>query len=123
MRRAITGFSFVVLAGVLSACGASSPREPYDPTPIPVGEPILGWHVEDNGDLVARVRSGGCTTKASFDPFVEGGPSWDFDVELIRVHPDHCEAFFPNGVEVTFTREDLGLPRGARIQVINPVRR
>ncbi|WP_019959602.1 hypothetical protein [Woodsholea maritima] len=122
MKWMRTGLGLTVVTLGLAACGHSN-YPPYEPPYTPVGEAVYGWRLEANGDLVVRVRSSGCTNDASFEPYVEGGPGWDFDVELIRIHEDLCEAFFPNGVEVTYTRDDLGLPPGARLRLINPVQR
>ncbi|PWE17528.1 hypothetical protein DDZ18_07605 [Marinicauda salina] len=87
-------------------------------------EPVYAWRVSPEGDLVVRVRSGGCTNKDSFDLEVTGGPEggWRFDVALRRVEPDRCEAYLPDGVELVWTREELYVPASAELRLVNPVR-
>ena len=83
--------------------------------------PVLSWR--DTGEEVRiRVPSNGCTTKDSFYPEVTGSAAggWAFDLALIRVHADDCRAMLPTGVELSWTKDELGLPDGAELRVINP---
>ena len=88
-------------------------------------EPVYGWRETAEGDLVVRVRSGGCTDKDSFELEITGGPEggWRFDAALHRVEPDHCEANLPDGVELVWTREELYVPASAELRLVNPIRR
>ncbi|MFP4520189.1 MAG: hypothetical protein ACLFQ5_12120 [Oceanicaulis sp.] len=83
--------------------------------------PVLSWR--DLGDAVrVRVPSNGCTTKDSFYPEVTGAPDagWAFNLALVRVHEDDCRAMLPTGVELSWTKDELGLPDGAALRVVNP---
>ncbi len=107
---------------VLTACGHTPPKPPVDDG-YAVVEPVLAWRQNAGGDLVVRVFSNGCTNKDSFDAVATGSPraGWAFDVTLTRYFPDTCEAILPQGVELVWTRDELGLPASARLGLTNPV--
>lgn len=86
-------------------------------------EPVLAFREDAAGDLVIRVRSNGCTTKDSFEVNVTGSAAggWSFDMSLTRLHADRCRAFLPQGVALTWTKDELGLPPGADVVLVNPV--
>jgi hypothetical protein len=73
------------------------------------------------GALVVRANSNGCTEASSFAVEVaEGdGPT---RLTLTRRTPDLCKALVPEGVELRWTYDELGLKPGASIVVRNPVR-
>lgn len=103
---------------LLSACSGTPAAEPENPAPL---EPVLTWYVQDDAVFV-RVTSGGCTNESSFEPTVYLTPGWVAEVELERVEEDECEAFLPNGTLVSWTREELGIPQSADIELQNPTR-
>ncbi|MGV9006804.1 MAG: hypothetical protein ACOH1H_08725 [Brevundimonas sp.] len=73
-----------------------------------------------DGALVARVDSNGCTTAADFAVSVaEGDP---VDLTLSRTRPDLCKAIVPEGVELRWTYEELGLTSGQVVRIANPLR-
>ncbi|MEQ8403534.1 MAG: hypothetical protein RKE49_00445 [Oceanicaulis sp.] len=107
----------VLLAGCAPTYGGGEGY--FDPGPELT--PVLSWR--DQGDSVSiRVPSNGCTTKDSFYPEVTGAANagWAFDLALIRVHQDDCRAVLPTGVELNWTKDELGLPEGADLRVVNP---
>lgn len=109
-------FGAVAAALALAAC--SSPPEPRPPAL----EPVLTWYV-DGGTLFVRAMSGGCTNESSFDPRVFMAPrDWVAEVELVRIEEDNCEAFMPNGALLSWTRDELGVPETAEIELVNPTR-
>lgn len=69
-----------------------------------------------------RVPSNGCTTRDDFEPQVTGSArgGWAFDMALTRVRPDECGVVPPTGVELSWTKDELGLPDGAQVRVVNP---
>lgn len=74
----------------------------------------------EDGALIARVDSNGCTTAASFAVELNGdGP---VEATLVRREPDLCKALVPDGVELRWSYADLGLSAGQAVRVINPVR-
>jgi hypothetical protein len=115
---------FAAAAALTLAACATQPSYEDPPVTYDFGAqltPVLAWR--DDGPAVRiRVPSNGCTTKDSFYPEVTGAASagWAFDLGLIRVHPDECRAMMPTGVELSWTKDELGLPDGARLRVINP---
>jgi len=106
---------------LLAACAASSSAQPSQALPGET-ETIHYWHELEDGSIRVQVRSNGCTTKESFEPvvMVDSRTRWAFTVELRRLRPDLCRAFLPEGVELEWSRDELGLPRGGTVRVINP---
>ena len=122
MKRGL--LALCVLAAVGGAGCSHAPRDPgFVDAPYAVVEPVLAWRQNAAGDLVVRVHSNGCTNKDSFDAVATGAPrtGWAFDVTLTRYFPDTCEAILPQGVELVWTRDELGLPPSARLALINPI--
>lgn len=114
MKAAFAG----AFALTLAACQSGS----YSPPPGRSAEPVYDWRVDRAGDLVVRVASNGCTTRDSFvaDVYGASGQGWNFDITLSRIHSDNCRALLPQGVELVWTRDELGLPQGAGVRVTNP---
>lgn len=81
-------------------------------------EPLLAVSVETDA-LTIRVTSNGCTAKDGFAFFVERRDR-RVAVAFGRKRLDVCKAA-PRPVDLTFTFEELGLPRGARVAVVNPL--
>lgn len=106
------------LALALCACQAG----PHGAAPGYAALPVYDWRLDRAGDLVVRVASNGCTTRDSFaaDVYGAGGQGWNFDITLRRVHADNCRAILPQGVELVWTLDELGLPPGAGVRVTNP---
>jgi hypothetical protein len=106
---------------MLAACAAASSAQPSRDLPGE-RETIHDWYVQADGTIRVQVRSNGCTTKESFEPvvMVDSRTRWSFTVELRRLQPDLCRAYLPEGVVLVWTRDDLGLPRGGTVRVINP---
>src|SRR6185436_18629601 len=92
-------------------------RSPMRPAPL---EPVTVKSVTMVGDfmpplppgssgkpgtiIVAQVNSNGCTDASSFvvtSKPVTGGQS----LSIIRLKPDNCRAFFPEGIEVELTTD------------------
>lgn len=109
-----------VLCAALGGLALVACESPPEPRPDPL-EPVLTWYVEDDA-LFVRAHSGGCTNESSFRPEVYLTPGWIAEVELKRTVRDQCEAFMPNGVLLRWTREQLGIPDTAEIELQNPTR-
>lgn len=82
-------------------------------------EPVRAVRAED-GRLIVRVDSNGCTQAADFAVRIE--ESDPVRVRLERQKPDHCRALVPDGVEVSWTYEELGLTAGQAVRLFNPLR-
>lgn len=82
-------------------------------------EPIRSARFED-GALVIRVDSNGCTQASDFELAVaDGSPA---DITLKRTREDVCKALVPDGVELRWTYADLGLEPGTPTRIINPLK-
>ena len=116
---AALGFAGLALPGCATGTG-DDPRAGYAPEML---ESVLAFREDAAGDLVIRVRSNGCTTKDSFDVVVTGSAAsgWAFDLALTRLHADRCRALLPQGVALTWTKDELGLPPSAEVDLVNPV--
>jgi len=107
----------------LAACAAASAPSLQSSQALPgERETIHYWQEQANGSIRVQVRSNGCTTKESFEPvvMVDSRVRWSFTVELRRLRPDLCRAYLPEGVELAWSRDELGLPASARVRVVNP---
>ncbi|WP_343163126.1 hypothetical protein [Hyphobacterium vulgare] len=84
-------------------------------------ETVLGSRFIGDDILVVRVASNGCTQKGDFRVDVSRRDN-AYSILLERVREDYCRALMPNGVEIAFGFEELGVPQGAAVTVANPVR-
>ena len=88
-------------------------------------ERLYGAMVEPDGVRVIAA-SNGCTSEDSFrvdvDRFTVNGVV-RYRVEFDRTNPDRCRAYMPEGVELFFPRERLGLPSDALISITNRIGR
>lgn len=73
-----------------------------------------------NDRAVFWVTSNGCTDKTSLKPIVsrQGGEAV---ITLRRLFEDRCDHPSADGVEVTWSFEELGLNPGDRVSVNNPL--
>ena len=74
----------------------------------------------DNGAVVVRVDSNGCTQTSDFA--VEMVDDQTAELTFTRESPDLCKALVPDGVELRWTYEELGLASGKAVLVRNPLR-
>lgn len=70
---------------------------------------------------VVRVTSNGCTEKTHFRVEIVDGDETAGEMTLVRETPDHCRALIAEGVELTWTYDELGLQRGAALVLANPL--
>ena len=112
-------------APLLSACvvydstGGENVTVQVNNKDAPPAEAVRGARVE-NGELVVRVDSNGCTQASDFELAVsDGTPA---TVTLRRTKQDLCRALVRDGIEVRWSYADLGLDPGATVQVLNPLK-
>ena len=74
-------------------------------------------------EITIIARSNGCTEKSDFDFVVRNRGDDEFDVGFRREHQDNCKALVPEGRRMTWTFAELGIPRQARVMILNPVGR
>ena len=113
--------ALLILGGVaLALSGCATVGQMDDEPMVGVLEPIHGAAFTDDLAIV-RVTSNGCTTKDDLVPYVR--QSRDFSILTVRrVNEDECHDPMPDGLEVQWTFEELGLPQGTSVTVNNPFR-
>lgn len=85
-------------------------------------DPLLGLTTTPE-TVALHVATGGCTQKGHFTFRVERNPhnSSLTRVTAIRLRPDYCKGWFPDGTWLVFTREEIGLTEGETFLITNPV--
>jgi len=73
--------------------------------------------------LTVTVSDNGCTTKEFFRVRVDREDEDAFDVALERTRRDYCKVNNPDGVALTWTYAELGVPDGAEVALLNRVKR
>lgn len=76
----------------------------------------------EKGELVARVSSNGCTKAEDFKVEANRRDSV-VAITLVRERPDLCRALVPDGKELRFDLDGLGVQRSDRVRVRNPLQR
>ena len=74
-----------------------------------------------NSEITITARSNGCTQKEDFDFVVRDRGDDEFDIGFRRERPDNCKALVPDGRRMTWSFAELGIPRQARVMILNPV--
>ena len=81
---------------------------------------ILG-HIIANDGVYLQVNSGGCTQKRDIGFRVKANEPDLAEITFFRKLSDPCLAYFPNGIVLKFSFEELGLKPGMRLQIMNPI--
>lgn len=84
-------------------------------------EPLYGVALE-KGELVARVSSNGCTKAEDFKVVADRRES-GVAVTLTRERPDLCRALVPEGKELRFDLDAMGVQRTDKVRVRNLLQR
>lgn len=85
---------------------------------------LFGAEVSARGpEVTITARSGGCTQKEHFEPVVHDRGDDRFDIGFRRRVEDNCKALVPDGRTMTWSFAELGIPRQARVSVLNPIGR
>jgi hypothetical protein len=84
-------------------------------------ETLLEFRVDER-ELIFRVMSHGCTNKSDFEVRIATHLADDREifVTLLRRKWDPCKGFFRDGIEIVFTREELGLSSHVIVRITNP---
>jgi len=91
------------------------------------GEIVLNSLSVKDGILSFGTETGGCTTKKSFRINIGtvkdiAGKAKNYTLTIIRIVPDECKAFLPQGIFLEYDLEkDLGLKGYYTISVINMI--
>ncbi len=111
-----------LLAISLSACALTNPFTRGDQ----VAQAAMPGQMEPvhaaviaHDQALFRVTSNGCTAKADLTPVVRQARN-EAVITLRRIKEDRCQRPVADGLEITWTFEELGLAPGARVSVENP---
>lgn len=124
--RKIAGLTASVLAGLmLSGCIVvdADVRESRRDWDDDFGL-VLGAEVSVRGpEVMIIAHSNRCTNKEDFAPVVRDRGDDRFDVGFRRINPDNCKALMPDGRRMSWSFAELGIPRQARVVLMNRVGR
>lgn len=108
------------LSPLMSACALMGGLLPDRAQSVAVGqiEPIHAAAV-GQGQAVFWVSSNGCTRKNDLNVMVRRSGDTSI-ITLRRIRQDLCADIQPEGVEMRWSFEELGLKPGSRVTVENP---
>lgn len=112
----------LVLTAMLTGCStvqqlAGRFRPPPEDLPGQV-EPVHAAVIARN-EAVFWVTSNGCTAKEDITPVVRTSSDGPI-ITLRRIKEDRCRETLPDGAEMRWSFEELGLAPGSRLSVENP---
>jgi len=122
MARVRTLALVAMAAAMTSACALTDPFARGDE----VAQVVMPGQMEPvhaaviaHDQALFRVTSNGCTAKADLTPIVRQVRD-EAVITVRRIKEDRCQRPVAEGLEVTWTFEELGLAPGARVSVENP---
>ncbi|HST92451.1 MAG TPA: hypothetical protein VLJ13_09675 [Brevundimonas sp.] len=121
MRRIATAAAMLALLPLATACAVGQHTEARtsgaDALPGQI-EPVHAAVIAQN-QAAFWVSSNGCTEKADIQPVVRQSSDGPI-ITLRRIKEDRCREVRPEGVEMRWSFEELGLAADARPSVENP---
>ncbi len=122
MQRIVMLTAAVVLVTALSGCSAVQQmagrlQTRQEPLPGQI-EPVHAAAIARD-EAVFWVTSNGCTAKEDITPVVRSSNDGPI-ITLRRIREDRCRESRPEGTEVRWSFEELGLAPGSRLSVENP---
>jgi len=129
MKNSIISFVAVTLSLSQSAfAGRILPTQPSQLEPITVKSVVLegdfmpplpeGSTGMPLTTITFQANSNGCTDADSFQAKVAQTPNGQ-KLSIVRLRPDHCRAFFPQGTEVVLRTGVVGF---GKLFIANPIR-
>jgi hypothetical protein len=91
------------------------------PAVDPEAEPVIYWRVIEDDILIVHADTNGCTSRADYLVNVEQYHDDIYTVHLTRQVEDRCTAPTPWGVQLGFGFEELGVPIGGQVILLNPI--
>lgn len=121
MKTSITLAAVLALASLTAACGTVQGLFNGDRAAAHMPGQLEPIHAAAIGQdqAVFWVSSNGCTSKADLTPVVRQAGSGSV-ITLRRIKEDRCAEVQPQGVEMRWSFEELGIAPGARVSVENP---
>lgn len=122
MQRIATLAATAALIASLAGCAAVQQmadrfQAPQAPLPGQI-EPVHAAAIARD-EAVFWVTSNGCTAKEDITPVVRSSSDGPI-ITLRRIKEDRCRETLPEGTEVRWSFEELGLAPGSRLSVDNP---
>jgi hypothetical protein len=122
MQRIVMLAAAVVLAASLTGCSvvqqmAGRLQTPRADLPGQI-EPVLAAAIARD-EAVFWVTSNGCTAKEDITPVVRSSNDGPI-ITLRRIREDRCRENRPEGTELRWSFDELGLAPGSRLSVENP---
>lgn len=122
MKPIIRLTAVLTLVAGLTGCSAVQQiagRFQTPPTDLPGQiEPVHAAAIARN-EAVFWVTSNGCTAKEDITPVVRDTSDGPI-ISLRRIKEDRCRETLPEGAEIRWSFEELGLAPGTRLSVENP---
>ena len=84
-------------------------------------EAVIYWRVIEDDILVIHANTQGCTSRADFDVSVKQYHEDIYTVSISREDMDRCVDEIPWGIQLGFGFEELGVPHGGQVVVLNPL--
>ncbi len=122
MRSSIALAIALAAAPPLAGCAMLDrfrPARPVETVALPGQLEAIHAAAIANDQAVFRVSSNGCTRKADLTPVVRTERDGAV-ITLRRLREDPCGQHQPEGVEMSWSFQELGLAPGARVTVENP---
>jgi hypothetical protein len=112
---------FVLAALALAGCASHGPAPRLVPADVALAElePLYAARGGPDG-LAIEVGSNGCTAKADFTFYVERRGKV-VTLSFARRRLDSCKSLAIGKTEIVFTWDELGVPRGEQVFLLNPV--
>lgn len=121
MTSKLTLAAVLALASLTAACGTVSSLWSGDRAAVDLPGELEPIHAAAIGQdqAVFWVSSNGCTSKADLTPVVRRHRDSSV-ITLRRIKEDRCDTVQPQGVEMRWSFEELGIAPGGRVSVENP---
>ena len=84
-------------------------------------EPVRSARITD-GRLYVRVDSNGCTDAEDFAVHIDVADSGAVGLGVEREDPDLCKALVPDGVELSWSLQDLDVTASGPFRLLNPLK-
>lgn len=122
MKRIVMIAGALALAALSSGCALMDRFGQEEPAPLASApgqiEPVHAAAIVQD-QAVFWVSSNGCTQKSDLTPFIRRAGDESI-ITLRRIKEDRCRESLPEGTEIRWSFEELGLAPGSRLSVDNP---
>ncbi len=87
---------------------------------VPRVEVLFGLNLTSD-DIQIRIESHGCTTTESFfvQKYIDSSDQ-QIHLNFIRVRPDWCKSFLPDGVWLKFSKSEFNISNSDLVRIDNP---